>query len=101
MGDWAWPSSILRSLCPFRLALRQDGAQYEAGNENGEADQHARRKAVVNMVGRVITAEVFHERAGDGITDEVGGEDLSVEFFVPEQPRQQEVKQDVIHRIID
>ena len=54
----------------------------------------------MDMVRRIITAEIFHERAGDGITNEVGGEYLTVEFFASEEPGQQEVKQEIIHTVI-
>ncbi len=55
----------------------------------------------MDMVGRIIAAEIFHDGAGDGVADEVGGKDLAVEFFAPEQPGQQKVKQKVIQRVIN
>src|SRR5579859_2117894 len=114
MEDGGWISSavaifnppfsifVFKWLSPFWLnALRQDGAEHEADDADGDADQHARGQAIMDMVGWIIAAEIFHERAGDGVADEVGGKDLPVEFFAAEQPGEQEIKQEIVHRVIN
>jgi len=55
----------------------------------------------MHLVGWIITAETFHDRAGDGVADEVSGEHLPVEFFVPEKPGQKKVKNEIVQRVVN
>src|SRR5690242_13635928 len=93
------PGMFLRSF--YQPAMRQHYYQCQADDENGDTDQHARGQTVMDMVGRIIAAEIFHDRAREGITDEVRGKNLPVEFFASEQPGKQEIKQKIVCRVIN
>ena len=43
----------------------------------------------------IIAAKKFNHGTENGVADEVGGEHLAVEFFVPEQPRQKKIEGEV------
>src|ERR1035438_1550632 len=68
----------LSSFFPDRAA-REPEPQRDTREQNRRAQKLRRREdASVNVVGRIITAEKFHDAAADRIADEVEREDLSI-----------------------
>ena len=100
-GEADLPYSNFHSLCSFRGTPGENCHQHQAGDENRHADKLPGREAEMMVGGIVIAAEVLDERANDGVTNEVGGEDLTVEFLAAEKPREKEVEPKIQEGVID
>src|SRR5438552_4814958 len=74
----------------------------QARCENGHAEQlGGREDAPVNMRRRIIAAKRFDECSDEGIKNQVGREDLAVEFFAAVEPGESEVKEQAQTGVID
>ena len=75
-----------RHVCALLITGRSDCPLWKT---RGGGMPH--RDPAAKVILRVITAEHFHKRAQDGITDQVDAEDLPVELLAPKQPGQPRV----------
>src|SRR6202789_2618121 len=84
-----------------RGAAREHGRKNQTGDENRDADQLRRGQPGMNMVRRIITAEIFHDGAEDRVKNQVGRKNLAVEFLAAEQPREKDVKHQVQDGVVN
>ena len=85
----------------FGLSSRQHPPEQHAGGKDGDAQHLAGRRLAVEVTGRVIAAENFHERPEYSVENEVRGKDLAVESFPAIQPGQRSVEPKVQDRFVN
>src|SRR5437660_11114931 len=91
----------LRAGIQSRLSSRQYPPEQHAGGKDGDAQHLAGRRLAVEVTGRVIAAENFHERPEHSVDNEVRGKDLAVEFLPPIEPGQRSVQPKVQDRFVN
>ena len=83
------------------LTAREHSREREAGDKNRDAGPLRRREAEMVMEIGVIAAELFDKRARDGVAKQIRCENLAVEFFAPEQPRQKTIETEIQQRVVN
>src|ERR1019366_8491114 len=107
MEDGGWRADVfaifnpLFSILIFTSAAREEKHQREAGGEHRQTHDLRRSEAVVDVVRRVVAAKMFGDGTEDRVADEIGVEDLPVEFFAAEPPRQREIEDQVQQRVVN
>src|SRR5450755_172790 len=83
------------------LPPRKNRCESEAGDKNRHADPLRGREAEMVMEIGIIAAEVFDDRARDGVAKQIRRKNLAVEFLAPEQPRQKQIEREVQQRVVN
>src|SRR5665213_1646402 len=97
-----FPSSPLHPRSSFGFTSpRKNGRERQAGDKNRDADELCRGESGVDMIGRIIAAKIFNDGTEDGVDDQVGRKNLAVEFFAAEQPRQENVENQVQRSVVN
>ena len=79
----------------------KNGASTIPADKNWHADKLRGGQAGVDVVGRIVAPKVFDDGTEDRIDNQIGCKNLAVEFFAAEQPREENVENQVQQRVVN
>src|SRR5438874_1089100 len=85
------PAIAMRFTLGSDFRARQDKEEGGSRQQNADADQMGGRGPAAQIMLGIVAAKHLDKRACARIANEVGGEDLAIEFLAPIQPCQKQI----------